>query len=287
MFKPDYNLLTSGTEDISKFVDASGNQRLDLIGLDQMVTQSMLSEGLRIQSLVSRTPSGELIPTWSSIKTIKANDDALIVQLLGPTPEKPTTDPGVSLTVFQRTGDASSSEIVLFDISNMFYGDEISPGSLILEDLMPTGSNGSFTLKLKDDGEGNIYRSDISEGQTAAKWASVGNVLYDEGLVVVKSPNLGFFGKEDFRLTFKGKKTIYVFEVTVPVESSMHNSSSNPTYKHLRPTDYTNEIAERFNYISGIRLHDDNLNIVGKASLSQPFMKRENDRIVIKLRMDF
>ena len=55
----------------------------------------------------------------------------------------------------------------------------------------------------------------------------------------------------------------------------------------MRPTDYSNETAERFNYITGVSLHDDNLNIVGKASLSQPFMKREDDRVVIKLRMDF
>ena len=287
MFKPDYSILASGSSDISKFVDSDGNKRMDLIDLSQMVTQSMLSEGIRVHGLVSQNANGELIPTWTSLKDIKANENSLLSDILGSSPEKPTTAPGANLTVFQRTGDPSSSEVVLFDISNMFYGDEISPGSLVLEDLLPTGSNGSLAFKLKDNGQGNLYRSDINDGQIAASWSSVGNILYDEGLVIVKSPNLGFFGKEDFRLTFKGKKSIYVFEVTVPVEASLHNSSSNPTYKHLKPTDYTNEIAERFNYITGIKLHDDNLNIVGKAALSQPFMKRENDRIVIKLRMDF
>ena len=293
LFRPDFALLKSGSEDMSKFIDGDGIQRLDLIGLTNLIEGEDLSTGLTVHQIVGRSidenGKPQLVAQWENIGAIKypAGQDSFVNDLVGASPEDPSLSPGSILSVFQRTGDTSSSEIVIFDISNMFYGDSITPGTLVLEDLMPTGSNGSLTFKLRDNGLGNLYRSDLEEGQRAATWASVGNVLYDEGLVVVKSPNLGFFGQEDFRISFKGKKTVYVFEVTIPVEANQHNSSSNPTYEHLRPTDYTNEIAQRFNYITGIRLHDDNLNIVGKASLSQPFMKREDDRVVIKLRMDF
>ncbi len=290
LFKPDFSILSSGSASEEKFVDSDGNKRLDLIGLTDMLAPSTdsLTAGLRVLDLL-KVQDNTVVPQWENIadNLMPLGENSFIRDLVGATPEEPTEKPGSVLSVFQRTDDSSSSEIVMFDISNMFYGDSITPGSLILEDLQPTGSNGSLSFKLKDDSLGNVYRSDLEEGQKAASWASVGNILYDEGLVVIKSPHLGFFGKEDFRITFKGKKSIYVFEVTIPVESTHHNSSSNPTYTHLRPTDYSNEMAERFNYITGIRLHDDNLNIVGKASLSQPFMKREEDRIVIKLRMDF
>lgn len=115
----------------------------------------------------------------------------------------------------------------------------------------------------------------------------MGNVFYEDGIILIKSPHLSFFGKEDFRLTFKGNRTVYVYEVSIPVRSEFFNSSSNPTYKDLRPTSNFNETSDKFTYITGINLHDDNLNVVGKATLSQPFLKREEDRVVIKLRMDF
>ena len=300
-FKPDYSMLTTGSAGMSAFVDSFGNRRVELISLDDMIgeieSQDTYSHnvisfanypgGLRAAQEARRDPvTGDIIDQWSSIQD-SIYDNVVLQELEGATPENPTANPGAVLTVLQRTGDTSSSEVVMFDISNMFYGDSITPSSVVLEDLQPTGSNGSLTFKLRDNGQGSLYRYDVNEDQPHAHWSSVGNVIYEEGLIVIKSPNLGFFGKEDFRLTFKGEKSVYVFEVSVPVESALHNSSSNPTYTHLKPTDYSNEIAQRFNYITGISLHDDNLNVVGKASLSQPFMKREDDRVVIKLRMDF
>tara|TARA_Y100000114_G_C11749490_1_gene323465 strand:- start:326 stop:2059 length:1734 start_codon:yes stop_codon:yes gene_type:complete len=300
-FKPDYGILTTGSSGMSAFVDSFGAHRLDLVNLTNMIdeieNQDTYSHnvvsfanypgGLAAAQEARRNPvTGDFEDQWSSIQE-SVYDNLILQELEGATPENPTAQPGSILTVLQRTGDTSSSEIVIFDISNMFYGDSLTPSSVVVEDLQPTGSNGSLSFKLRDNGQGNLYRYDVNEGQPHADWASVGNVIYEEGLILIKSPNLGFFGKEDFRITFKGEKSVYVFEVTIPVESALHNSSSNPTYTHLRPTDYSNEIAQRFNYITGINLHDDNLNIVGKASLSQPFMKREDDRVVIKLRMDF
>ena len=80
---------------------------------------------------------------------------------------------------------------------------------------------------------------------------------------------------------------MYVFEVSIPLEENLHNSSSNPQYRNLHPTSNYNETADRFTYITGVQLHDDNLNVIGRAHLAQPYLKREEDRVVIKLRMDF
>jgi hypothetical protein len=293
-FIPNFEILSSGSSDTSKFIDSDGRKRLDLIGLNNMFDSNGLGPGLSVHELLRRVPEGQanagaLIPEWRNIGSprYETGQASFVGDLTGASPEDPSLSPGTVLTIFQRTGDNSSSEVVIFDISNMFYGDMITPGSILLEDMSPSGSNGSLSFRLKDDGQGNIYRANIEEGQPEATWASVGNALYEEGLLVIKSPHLSFFGSKDYRVTFKGERTVYVLEVNIPVERTLHNSSSNPTYQDLVPTDYSNETAEKFTYITGINLHDDNLNVIGKATLSQPFMKREEDKVMIKLRMDF
>jgi hypothetical protein len=295
MFYPDFSFLKTGSNSSSKFTDSYGSTRLDLISLESMVTPSTLLKDLAIlDDSISRTPGGDgsLVggPAWGQISDEGSSPFGpkyFLNDLVGANPQDPSLAPGAILSVLQRTGDPSSSEVVMFDISNMFYGDSITPGSLLIEDLAPTGSEGSFTLKVRDNSYGNLYRADVKNPEKAARWASVGNVFYEEGIVLIKSPHLAFFGKEDFRITFKGEKTVYVLEIIVPVEASKHNSSSNPTYKDLSPTDYSNETSRKFTYISSINLHDDNLNVIGKANLSQPFLKRNEDKVVIKLRMDF
>ena len=53
------------------------------------------------------------------------------------------------------------------------------------------------------------------------------------------------------------------------------------------PTDSHAETADEFVYLTGIQLHDDNLNVIGRANLAQPIVKRNDDRFTIRLRMDF
>ena len=189
------------------------------------------------------------------------------------------------MTILQRTGDPSSNEVVFFDVSNLFYGDRILPNTLKIEDLNPEYSGNSFKFTLRDNGLGNIYRADTLT--TPATWSTVGNVFYEDGIILVKSPHLGFFGKNEFKITFQGERKVYVFEVSIPLSENLHNSSSNPQYKSLKPTPNFNEAADKFTYVTGIQLHDDNLNVIGRAQLAQPYIKREGDRVVIKLRMDY
>lgn len=291
-FLPGFNLLSTGSDQSSKFVDSFGITRLDLVSLEDMVSTASLPTGLRsLESVPSRTVT--IGGTMTLPEGIAADDASVqygtgsfLFDLQGASPEDPSVAPGSILTILQRTGDPSSNEIVMFDVSNMFYGDRIKRGSLVLEDLNPTGSADAFTLTLRDDKHGRIYRADTPLSG-AATWNSVGNIMYDEGLILIKSPHLPFFGKERFKIKFEGERSVYVFEVSIPVNENLHNSSSNPSYRQLRPSDYSNESATDFTYITGIQLHDDNLNIVGRAHLAQPFVKRESDRVVIKLRMDF
>ena len=90
-----------------------------------------------------------------------------------------------------------------------------------------------------------------------------------------------------FRVTFEGQKSVYVLEVLVPAGQSLHNSSSNPSYLPLIPSNYASETSDEFTYITGITLHDNNMNVIGRANLAQPVVKRDDDRLVFRLRMDY
>ena len=69
----------------------------------------------------------------------------------------------------------------------------------------------------------------------------------------------------------------------------MLNSSSNASYidnkdqlkASLDPGD-----DGTFVYISGINFHDDNMNVIARAKLAQPIIKRENDKILFKVSFD-
>jgi hypothetical protein len=112
-------------------------------------------------------------------------------------------------------------------------------------------------------------------------------VFYEEGIIVIKTPHMPLFGKDSFRVTFSGERYVYMLEVMIPATTSLFSSSTNPTYQELAPSDYTNETAKKFTYLTGINLHDNNFNVIGRANFAQPIIKRDEDRIVVRLRMDF
>ena len=195
---------------------------------------------------------------------------------------------GAPLTIYQRTGDPSSNQVTIFNISNLYYGRRIQPGSLILSNAGISGSAGSVNITLRDDGWGNIYRGDSVTPHSTQN--SVGNIFYDEGIIIIKSPHLYFFGKNNFQISFKGVQHIYSQKYEILATSAHLNSSSNPTYTQnsaqLRAS--SNVIDnEPFVYISGLNLHDENMNILAKARLAQPIIKREGDSILFKVVFDF
>ena len=144
---------------------------------------------------------------------------------------------------------------------------------------------GPVKVTLADDGRGNLYRADCLTTQSS--WNSVGNVYYNEGLVVVKSPHLFFFGQDSYRLDLRGEQHVHSMKVDVLAPNNQLNSSSNPSFVKAPPTGYPNDTDDSFVYISGINLHDTDLNVVMKAQLAQPILKRFGDRIMFKVRYDF
>jgi hypothetical protein len=140
-------------------------------------------------------------------------------------------------------------------------------------------------MTLRDDGEGNIFRANTSGSHP--DWASVGNVFYNEGIILLKHPHLYFFGKDQFQVQFSGKQNTHILTYNLFKRPLTSISSSNPNYLPVSASTNANDTDQRFVYITGINLHDDNLNVIARTALAQPIVARTGDKFLFKVRMDF
>ncbi len=269
IFTPNFDILKSGTVELSpgsgsvlsKFVTDLGSLDLGLITLN------------------------DLVPTSSIRKSVTAESGSIFNTIAGATPDNLGVDPGEVLTILQRTRDNTSNEVVFFDITNLFYGNRINPGSFEITDNDLSGSGGRVSITLKDDGLGNVHRADALTAH--ATWNSVGNIFYNEGIAVVKSPHLPFFGTDQWEMKFEGEQTIHVLKISVNAAAGLVNSSSNPNFKLVSASLEANDADSEFVYISNIFFLDNNLNVIMKTNLSQPVKKRSGDKILFRSKIDF
>ncbi len=186
---------------------------------------------------------------------------------------------------FSIEGDMNETHSVMFDISNLFYSGKINPGSIEIKDVDLNGTCGSVSITLKDN-RSLMYRADCL-GEHAT-WAHVGHTFYFDGLVNILHPGLANFGENNYHFKLNGEHSLFLMEYNIPIEKGGFNISNNLTYKKLKPSNNISDLDEdQFVYITGVNLHDENLNIVAKAKFAQPLIKRVNDRYNIRLKMDF
>lgn len=269
LFIPNFDLLKSGAftntpssgTAMEKFVNDLGHLDLTLVTLRDLVSTSSLRPGLIFES------------------------GSIFDGIAGASPEDPGVDPGEVLTIFQRTRDASSNEVSFFELSNIFFGNRINPESFTITDSKITGTSEKVSITLKDNGFGNLYRADAFTDH--AKWNSVGNIFYNEGIVVVKSPNIPFFGKEQFSMEFEGEQTIHVLMLSAEAGAGLVDSSSHPNFLPVSASANANDPDKKFVYITNVDWLDNSLNVIMKTNLSQPIKKRTNDKFLIKAKMDF
>ena len=292
-FQPNYQIIKN--EISNKARDAWDRIDLSMISLDNLLSTSSLlfskiHDDARDQTLSNQqigfTPENPGHSPGTAVVNTKKRIEEII------TTDEGSYGPGVQrdvpLTIFQRLKDPSSNQVTFFDISNLFYGCRIMPGSFEITDSSLSGSNGTISIKLKDDGFGNIYRADSLTPHCV--WNSVGNIFYDEGVVLIKSPHLYFFGKEAYEMSFKGEQKLFTSKYEILAPRGFLNSSSNPSYiatENSISASLDLNDKEKFVYISGLNFHDENLNVVAKAVLAQPVMKREGDRILFKVTFDW
>jgi len=190
------------------------------------------------------------------------------------------------LSLQEIEGYTGETHSVIFDISNKLYSSRIRKESVQISDYDISGTGGACSINLKDDGKGLMYRADCLSPH--AKWNYVGHIFYRDGLVNILHPGLSSFGENNFVFELKGDHKLFTYEINVPVQKGELNKSVNKTFKKLRPSDGLYDIDEEdFVYITGVNLHDENLNIVAKANFAQPIVKRQSDRYNIRLKMDY
>lgn len=182
---------------------------------------------------------------------------------------------------FTRDIDCPFINIFVFD--NVFLENSIEKRSLVLTDI---DSNNLSGISLRDNGYGSLYRSDCLSKQ--AEWNYVGNVFYKEGIVVLQNPVLHLLGYNDYKINFDACVTNYINEINIPVDRIDFNQSNNKTHdKNLRHDNNPLNAEEPFVYISNVNIHDENYNIIQKANLTRPIPKKESDRFIIRLGMDY
>lgn len=260
-FVPNFTLLNTASLPNNKYRNDLGNVNYGLVNLRDLVPLE--------------NPAFGLVQITGSI----------VDQMVGASPDNLSGSYSDSLAVLHRTRDNTSNQVVFFDISNLYYGAQIQPGTLVLRDTTLSGSGGKVSVTLRDDGYGNIYRADTLSAQ--ATWSSVGNVFYNEGIVILKAPQLYFFGVEDWEMEFAGVQNIHVLKFNLVRQPLTSVSSSNPSYLPVSASNLANDTDQRFVWLSAIYLHDDNLNVIAKTHVAQPLMMRTGDKMMFKVKMDF
>jgi hypothetical protein len=174
---------------------------------------------------------------------------------------------------------------IVVNISNIFYGKQIKPKTFTIVDTNMSGSDGTQKITIKDNGLGSLYRAD-SNGPHA-EWATIGNIFYNEGIVIIKHPQLSFFGANEYELSFQGTQDIHTLTINTFARPMQQVSSSNTSFTSQSIDNLANNTDERYVYITGINIHDDNLNVIARTNIAQPIVKYSSDKILLKFKMDF
>lgn len=273
-FMPSYYPLLKNLN-TSSFVTDKGLEAFNLISLRNMYSLDSIYDLVAPVS-GSATLNTDLNP--ASIYAAMAGFDS--------TSSFGTLNPQRTPTILQRTQENGSLQVVMFDISNLFYGNKIKPGTLTITDSSLSCSFGKVNITLKDDGFGSLYRAD-STGSLAA-YNSVGNVFYDNGIVLINNPSLYWFGQTGFNCHFEGERNIHVMQANLYANALELVSSSNPTWSDaLSASNSITDFDTRYVYITDLLLHDDSLNVIARTKTAQPIMKRTGERLKFCTKMDF
>lgn len=180
---------------------------------------------------------------------------------------------------------ASYPDIRLFHVPSMFYDRQVATGSIKITDYSVSGS-----IVFVDDGYGSLVLSGTKE-----QW---GAVFYVEGLITITPPAVsssyiigdGAFSNDDgdkVRLEFSGSHPIIVKTFMCRIHESECNCSRNPTWSTDVSGTRVRTADNNTTYISSVGLYNEDYELVAVAKLAQPIRKREQDRLDIRLRMDW
>jgi hypothetical protein len=253
---------------LNKTIFNTSNVTLSIGENEKYNTYSNPSSRLLDAEIVSYNEADKLI----SIKDLKNNEN---IQYFS-----------YDMPLYITNYDSSNYNDILFSISSQFINKGIKNQTVTLSDVDLMGSGGSLSIKLNDNKFGQLYRADCLTQK--AKWACIGNCLYSEGFLIIGHPGIKNFGYSNFKIEFETSTNLYTHELNLPAYSGKFNVSSNNSYiEDLRMDNTSFNLDEDFVYITDINIHDENLNILAKARLANPFAKKNSDNVLFRLKMDY
>jgi hypothetical protein len=189
----------------------------------------------------------------------------------------------------------------------MFYGRQLATGSIQM--VCNAYMNKGIQRVLKDDGRGRLYVSGSmtkpvsGEDFGGLKWNKVGNVFYNEGLIVITDPSFYDFGDiqqdpsagfpDTLQVAFSGLERITTKVFQCRIGAGEANGSNNPSFSSLN-MDPKSQFYNKFvvkqsppvTWISAVGIYNEDHKLVAVAKLASPIRKREKDKLLIRLRMD-
>jgi len=109
-------------------------------------------------------------------------------------------------------------------------------------------------------------------------------LFYNEGLAFIKSPHLYNIGKEQHDIKFRGEQKTHVLTLNCPLPTYMMNKPSPTGSLQLAAISGSDE---EYAFITDVNIHDDNLNVIMRSSISRAVKKNTDDEFIIKLKKDY
>ncbi len=288
-YKPSWHLLDKLGYATTNFVNQFGSSTKGRINLDEIMYYSDSDENT---SVVGFTPSGLL--TQNAQNFLKAyNEDissSITNDLLGSRPEDPTAPPGFGMAIWQRMQSNDSNFVTMIDISNLYYDECIKPGTFEFKVPALSGSGGGIPgMTIRDNGRGGLYRVDTTSDP--AYWSTIGSISYNEGVAIIKYPQLYFISKENWSIKFRGQRNVYVYTIETFANPQTCTESTDPVYPNIvlpPAVDYDPSETDRKQvFIGSVLIHDENLNVIARSNLAQPIVKRSSDKLMFRVKIDF
>ena len=207
---------------------------------------------------------------------------------------------------YQTVGNKLNNDKMFFDkfyktgsfvsIPQSQFGDRIKRSSFTLTD-----DSTSATIKIIDDGNGNLYAPNASVSQSVSALSSsdnyVGNIFYDVGIFAITETssydgtnNYSDVTSGTYTVTYKGARDISTHEWSCDLLPNEMNLTENITiFKPGGAGDLKDNLTSSLfpTYITEVGLYDDEKNLMGLARLSKPIPKSTRIPMRFYVRMDY
>ena len=207
---------------------------------------------------------------------------------------------------YQTVGNKLNNDKMFFDkfyktgsfvsIPQSQFGDRIKRSSFTLTD-----DSTSATIKIIDDGNGNLYAPNASVSQSVSALSSsdnyVGNIFYDVGIFAITETssydgtnNYSDVTSGTYTVTYKGARDISTHEWSCDSLPNEMNLTENITiFKPGGAGDLKDNLTSSLfpTYITEVGLYDDERNLMGLARLSKPIPKSTRIPMRFYVRMDY